>query len=308
MRRQVIPARSQRGVALIVVLWVSVLLAMLAGSYALNGRSESRATMVAAERGQLRAWADAGIHRAAYELYKPYGLPDRWEPDGSSHELDLGEAKVRVTVRDESARIDLNQASDALLRRLFEAAGLTEEEALERVDAIADWRDPDKLKRLHGAEEQDYEAAGRKDKPGNRPFRSVEELKSVLGVDADLYDKVADKLTVYNRQLGINASVASRELLLLLPGVTETAVDEFIAMRDKARENHQPMPVFVQGGFLANASQTQTYAVQSEVEHQGVRWQRNLVLRLTQNKKNPILILAVREGNPAPQAEGKSKP
>ena len=116
--------------------------------------------------------------------------------------------------------------------------------------AILDWRDADDLKRPNGAEEPDYRAAGKTYKPANAPFDSVGELQRVLGVTPALVARIADSLTVYSRQPGINPATASRDVLLAIPNVTPEAVDAYIALRDDALANKLPVPPFPQAqGF-----------------------------------------------------------
>ena len=103
----------------------------------------------------------------------------------------------------------------------------TDEEAAKIQDAILDWRDADKLKRVNGAEEGDYTAAGLGYKPANAPFQAIEELQLVLGMRPDLYRRIAPSITVFSRLPGINPAIASREVLLALPNVTPEMVDEF---------------------------------------------------------------------------------
>src|SRR5207248_8576431 len=82
-----------------------------------------------------------------------------------------------VTAVDESSKIDLNYASDALLRSLMTSVGgLDDQAASHVVDAILDWRDPDDAKRPNGAEADDYRAAGLKYGPSNAPVETVGEL------------------------------------------------------------------------------------------------------------------------------------
>ena len=53
---------------------------------------------------------------------------------------------VRVEMRDESGKIDLNSASDALLKGLFQTAGGLDVDAAQAiVDKIGDWKDADDL-------------------------------------------------------------------------------------------------------------------------------------------------------------------
>ena len=106
-------------------------------------------------------------------------------------------------------------------------------------DAIQDWRDADDLTRPNGAEEADYRAAGLKYKPANAPFETVSELARVMGVTPAIYARVADSLTVYSRQAGINPATASRDVLLALPNATPEVVDAFLSQRAR-RADGQP--------------------------------------------------------------------
>ena len=108
-----------------------------------------------------------------------------------------GEVTIVATAVDESAKIDLNAAPDALLKGLFaEVGGATPDATARIVDAIADWRDQDDLKRPNGAEEADYRLAGMKQKPANGAFETVSELARVMGVTPAIYARVAESLTV----------------------------------------------------------------------------------------------------------------
>ena len=60
------------------------------------------------------------------------------------------------------------------------------------------------------------------------------ELARVLGMTPGLVARLADNLTIYSRQSGINPQTASREVLLSIPNVTPDAVDAYIALRNEA--------------------------------------------------------------------------
>ncbi len=58
---------------------------------------------------------------------------------------------------DESAKIDVNAASETLLKSLLQNLGGQDAESAQRlVEAIADWKDADDLRRPNGAEGADY--------------------------------------------------------------------------------------------------------------------------------------------------------
>src|SRR5205823_12860753 len=143
--------------------------------------------------------------------------------------------------------IDINTGQDQLIRGLLVASGVPDDEANRVLDAILDWRDPDDLKRPNGAEEPDYKAAGLPYKPANAPFQSIEELQLVLGMRPELYRRIAPMITVFSRQPGVNTTLAAREVLLAIPGVTTEIVDQYLAIREQARTAGLPLPVFPQG-------------------------------------------------------------
>ena len=162
--------RRQGGVALVLVLWVITLLSVIAGNFAFSMRGEAKIARNLIFTAQAQALADAGVQKAWYELSRPPADVQRWQANGVAHTFTMGEAVLTVTIQDETGKIDLNTASDALLQGLFKSVGLSEEASVALVDAVVDWRDADKLKRLHGAEEDDYRAAGQKQVPSQKFF------------------------------------------------------------------------------------------------------------------------------------------
>src|SRR5205809_88744 len=74
---------AQRGIALVLVLWLTVMLTVIAGSFAYGMRNEALAARNALSWAQARALADGAIHRTAFELLRPKVSPDVWTADGS---------------------------------------------------------------------------------------------------------------------------------------------------------------------------------------------------------------------------------
>ncbi len=67
---------AERGIALIAVLWLTVLLTVIASSFAFSMRSEALAARNALSLAQARAAADGAVERTAFELQRPRNLPD----------------------------------------------------------------------------------------------------------------------------------------------------------------------------------------------------------------------------------------
>ena len=233
-----------RGVALVLVLWVVTLLTVIASSFAYTSRTETLLSrnQVASVRAQMLA--DAGIERALYELSRPASDPARWKADGRTYEWTFEGVTVRIVLRDESARIDLNRAPEVLIKGLLKNAGLNDEGVARLADAIADWRDPDDLRRPNGAEARDYEAAGRNYTPANAAFESIDELRLVLNMTPELFRKLSASLTVNSFRDGFNSISASKEVLNAIPDVNPEAVAQYIAQRERARAENQPVAPF----------------------------------------------------------------
>ena len=227
-------AHRQRGVALVLVMWVGVLLTVIASAFIVERRTEALVIGNSVSMAKAEAMADAGVQRAIFEIYRNDNSPDAWKRDGTRYTMEFDGA-VSVEIRDESAKIDINTAFEPLLRGLLVSSGLPDDEASRLLDAILDWRDPDDLKRPNGAEEPDYKAAGLSYKPANGPFQAIEELQLVLGMRPEIYRRIAPSITVFSRSPGVNAQLASREVLLAIPGATTEMVDEYISRREAAR-------------------------------------------------------------------------
>jgi general secretion pathway protein K len=233
-----------RGIALVLVLWTVTLLTVIASSFAFTSRTETllARNQVDAVRAQLLA--DAGIERALYELSKPASDPARWKPDGRTYVWHFDGVVVRVVLRDESARINLNRAPEALIKGLLKYCGLSDAEVARLADAVFDWRDADDFRRPNGAEARDYEAAGRSYKPANAAFETIDELRLVLNMTPDVFGKLKGLLTVHSSRAGFNSLSAPAEILYALPQVNADAVAQYLAQRDRARAENQLLAPF----------------------------------------------------------------
>jgi general secretion pathway protein K len=292
----------QRGVALVLVMWISVLLTVIAASFIVERRTEAMVVRNSISMARAEAIADAGVQRAIYELYRS-DSPDQWKRDGSRQKWMFDGVPVTIEMRDESAKIDINTAVDPLLRGLFISVGLAEDDAVKLVDAILDWRDPDALKRPNGAEEPDYRAAGLSYKPANAPFQAIEEIQLVLGMRPEIYRRIAPLVTVFSRQPGVNPQLASRGVLLAIPGVTAEQVDQYIVQREAARANGQPPPVFPQAGpYTAGFSMIATVRSQAELDD-GTVFAREAVAILRPAPRKIVTFVGWRESTAAPDED-----
>jgi general secretion pathway protein K len=207
----------QRGIALVLVLWVMALLAVMVVGFAGDARTELKLARNQADAAEARAIADTGVSLALLNVLDN-NEDTAWRVDGGTHSLAYGDGTIRVSVQDEGGKIDLNLAPPALLASLFRTLGIDGGEAL--AAAIQEWR------RQHGnGADEPLPRAG--------PFLALEQLRAVPGITAAIYARAAPFLTVYIRRDRIDPLTAPAEVLLSLPGARPAEVEAFLAARDR---------------------------------------------------------------------------
>ena len=242
------PMQTNKGLALIVVLWVTTLLTIMASSFALTIQRETAITGGLKEKAQASALAEAGINYAILMLLSN-DEEQRWKANSSLYEINYAGKIIRIQVSDESGKIDINYADKEQLQQLFASIAIDEAMSDSLSDAILDWRDKNDLHRLNGAEKEQYAEAGLKYEPRNDLFKSVEELQMVLGLTAEIYQKLEDMIRTYTKNKKINPATATRSVLLTLPDVNAAMVDEYLQQRVQNERNAEAVtpPAWFQG-------------------------------------------------------------
>ncbi len=276
-RRRRARVRSQRGIALVAVLWGLTILSIIAAAFLADTRGQSVVTRNLLENAKAQALADAGIYRAIAGILS-IDPSIAWRSDGSRYQMALGEGQVVITVVDEGGKVDLNRAQDRLLSGLLQVFGVPEEQAPALIDTIRDFADRDDDPRPFGAEDGDYLAAGLDWGSKDAPFESVEELQQVLGISRPLYDRLAPFLTVYSGRAQINPVVAPREVLMAMPGLGEEQVNALLARRES------------EDGTRVRSVGT-AFTIRAEaVTDGGGRFIREAVVQRTADRRDPYLI------------------
>lgn len=177
--------RSQRGVALVSVLWGVGLIAVLAAAFVHNTRTEARIAFNIAESAKARALAEGGIAIAVARIAAA-GANRNFRWNGTADKVSFGGGSISIKIQDEAGKIDLNAASAHLLSWLFRAAGAPQATADSLSDAVLDKR------------------------AGNirNHFVSVDQARDLPGMTDQLFRHVRTGLTVHSRKPGVDTSVA----------------------------------------------------------------------------------------------------
>lgn len=246
------------------VLALTALLTIMAGSYTLSMRRELDLVRNMRDHAQALALAESGLYYAQMML-QINDQTKRWRVDGTEYQRKLAGGEFKVKIIEETGKININKVAPPLLKGLLESSGLEEEQAVKIVDAIQDWRDKDEFSRLHGAEKSEYESEGLSYYPRNDMFQTVEELQLVLGVTPEIYSKLEHLVTVYNNQPGIDPTKASRKVLMAIPGIDPEVVDTYLADRKKAAVDNLPAPAFpVDTGIPYQKLTDSVYSIESQ--------------------------------------------
>ncbi len=286
---------SERGVALLIVLWLLVILMIIVFSFSFMARTETTSTLVFKEGVEKRLVAEAGIEAAITELFRrtfykgqqtPSGIDDNVRVDGTLYGGSLGSDAYTYRILEESGRININKlddASAAILGNLLVNRGLSLEDADIVVDSVLDWKDQDDEPRLHGAESDYYMALAVPYKAKNGAFDSVEELLMVRGMTPEiLYGSagtpgIFDLLTVHSGTGAINVNTAPREVLAALPGMGPDMADLLIAARQSGQIGGMQEAASITGADLTLVapylafSETNTYTIEAAGDKQDGR-------------------------------------
>ncbi len=214
---------SDKGIVLVLALWVIVILSGLAMNFALNSRTGSIVTRNFKESIIARTIASSAIENTiAYILTDPDPFLDYIDEDGifrtdrdrkpASGIINVSGATVEITLTDEDSKLNINTLEPVYLHKLLANYAKNDEETLEMVASLLDWMDIDDLHRMGGAEDDEYFALGYETK--DNPLEIPAELTLIKGFNKDIIfgegglDKV---ITTFTKSYNINT--ASREVL-----------------------------------------------------------------------------------------------
>ena len=205
---------GQRGLALVVVLWAAVLLALIAGAVTRLSRADLNLARNLAEGTQAELAADSALWTAIYRIVNDG--PEAWPADGQIYAWQFGDSEVRVRVTDEFGRIDINAAPPELLAALFAAAGTMPEEATRLADAVVEYRDL-RIKRSDDSDTSEDSAADQRRRP-DVPFALIDGLAQVPGITIELLRQVAHAITVYTGEAGPRSEALTPLVLAAIEG------------------------------------------------------------------------------------------
>ncbi|MCF5684379.1 general secretion pathway protein GspK [Pseudomonas syringae] len=238
--------KQQRGVALLVVLWVLALLSLLLGGLAGWVQLESRQALWLRQNTQALMAAEAGMNMAAQGVLDT-AQRKRWVADGRSVALRFDDTQLLVSVRSERGKLDLNSAPVADIARVLQACGAAKNQASSIAQVLEAQRNG-----------------------GQSPLRVVEEVRQLPGMTQTLYTRLLPEITLWSGLDRPDSAFASGLLrrALNLPNQSAVGADpgEVLTIDSRA-ERPGGVTAFLQTTVLLSPSEgsAQPYRV--------LRWQ-----------------------------------
>ena len=220
--------RREQGSALIAVFWLIAVLGMVVFASTKMLATDSHYAKESRGRIFAKRFAEMGLAVGQHPAITPDDplLNYSSETGGGSS----------VTLVAEEARFNINglllNSDRSLLRRLFIKWNMKPEFASALIDALKDWVDQDDLVSLNGAEKREYEKEGLEDMPFNRPFKDLDEMLFVRGMEQvnAYYPGWRDWFTVFGDGR-IDVNDAKPELISVLADVPMERVAPLVQYR-----------------------------------------------------------------------------
>jgi len=241
--------KLKRGSALIAVFWIMSILSLSVFTAIQLLYYEIDITTSKVHGNRARHLAEMGIAIAANPAV------ERDEPL-LRQSFQGGREGFEAKIRSEGSKFNINMLlldrgdgappDKALLREMFASWGVEEDVSQDVVNALVDWIDGDDLEELNGAEFQYYENLGFENRPYNRPFYSLDEMRLVRGwnqVEA-LNPNWQRWFTVWTAG-GLDVNEADPELLAIAMEVSVAeaeTIQEIVVGPDGVRDTEDDQP------------------------------------------------------------------
>jgi general secretion pathway protein K len=223
---------NDRGIALIVVLWIAAILCGIALTGAYTARLELRQAYYPAAEQQLLGAAVTAVENVKLALREDDNeydsLKERWKTGFSTSTTAEG-VTTAVAVEDEESKCNLAAASKERLLPAPIFDGFPDREEL--VDSLLDWQDSDGQPRARGAEAGDYARLTPPRPCKDRQLDCLDELSLVKGFTPKVLARARRFATVCTDGR-ININTAPVETLMTLPGVDYLKAQAIIARRN----------------------------------------------------------------------------
>lgn len=229
------PGATQKGVALVLLLWLVAALTLLVSGLALTAKTDIRTAQLQMLQAQVAAAADGSalIYLSQMGQYTEDGqpLPPR---------VQMGDWDVHLRIVPGRGLIDYRQASEALLLELFiTGANLPPGDAAMLVESVLQWRAPELDVSPHRVSGQ---AVG---------INVLEDIMAAPGMTREIFERIRPLITINGAGSQVDVSWAPVEVLDIVAASGELLDVNVEILLEERREN--PTMPTLQGDFRVDA-------------------------------------------------------
>tara|TARA_R110000823_G_scaffold295738_5_gene415660 strand:+ start:42152 stop:43042 length:891 start_codon:yes stop_codon:yes gene_type:complete len=214
------------------LVWFLAAMSLLIGGIAMQARVDIKLTQLHAERARAEAAADGAIQLALAQMMLEEVDQNLDTSLPFTVTYSEGGLPVRVRLIPLTGLVDLNQAPEELLERVFASApGLEEAQALNIASTVVEWRSASAGVQDTGMGNNMALEDGDSEMRHAR-FEAIEDMLLVPGVDRRIFEALRDQVYVSQRgQPGVDWRAASVGVLQAVGDLTREQARE-IAQRD----------------------------------------------------------------------------
>lgn len=207
-------AGDERGAALVLVLWFTLLIGLVAAAVAGTGQSNARIAINQLQAAQAEALAEGGLEIAMAALRRTR-TDDPWPIDGTPREVSLEPGRLVIEILAEDEKLNLNSAGEEALESIFTSLGRTAEEAQAMAAAMVAARGEMRLSYALGS-------GGRQPASRSGGFLVLGDIQGATGITDAEYRRLRDRVSLFSpiaRRTGRRPMMAPQELAETPPGM-----------------------------------------------------------------------------------------
>lgn len=221
------PSRTDRGIALIIVMTVLLMLSILAGGFAYSMKVETRLAQNQGHEDEMEWLARSGVELARYVLSlqlslsrEPWdSLNQKWAggvgvtnealADITLENNPLGNGIFSIKIIDQERKFNINAADIMILQQAMTLLGVDAADSPTIVDSILDWRDPDDDPHLSGVESRFYQSLNPPYYAKDGPIDDISELLFINGITPELYGGAGYDTNAFETPSMVGATVVA---------------------------------------------------------------------------------------------------
>ncbi len=256
---------SERGIALIIVLWITLTIALFVSSFNSIVRSSIKVRDVEQKLLKHSLEIDSGLEIAVMKLINK-NKNNRWKADSISKKINYNGKILTITISDPNGLVDLNTSDGRILKNLFSKVTgnrlMSDQITNEVLSRRPKSEKKSDKKEKNPKNEQESKKPQSVQSAPKLNFIDLTQFRRLPGMTAAEYKKIIPYITVHNRDGKINPMTAPLKVLEAIPGISGIQARDLL----QRRENLDPKSQYysdlkTRTGDSLNISESNIYII-----------------------------------------------